>query len=231
LVFVCACGLIFWKVQEPIAPMSDEASVHPNVFQYIGSWLSSVSPAQRRSIFFLTLTVFCYMLGFQPIEAFFSSYSVTVLRLSEANSGIVLSSAYIAFISCAIPAAMFANKFGRQRTVLIGLTLFALALLLAFFTPFTAVIVVLMAVGGLAWALIDINAFPMMLDIAPGADGTAAGIYFIATTLAATIGPILNGWLIDLSGRNYSLIFIIGPAFFLLSFLFMVGVKHGEAYG
>jgi MFS family permease len=156
---------------------------------------------------------------------------VTVLRLSEANSGLVLSAAYIAFIICAIPAAMFANKFGRKPTVFLGLILFALALLLVFFTPFTALIVVLMAVGGLAWALVDINAFPMMLDIAPGADGTAAGIYFIATTLAATVGPILNGWLIDLSGRNYSLIFLIGPAFFLVSLLFMFGVNHGEAYG
>jgi MFS family permease len=87
-----------------------------------------------------------------------------------------------------------------------------------------------MGLGGLAWALIDINAFPMMLDISPGADGTAAGVYFIATTLAATIGPILNGWLIDLSGRNYGLIFIIGPLFFLLSFLCMIGVRHGEAH-
>jgi MFS family permease len=77
--------------------------------------------------------------------------------------------------------------------------------------------------------MIDINAFPMVLDTAPGADGTATGVYFIATSLAATAGPILNGWLIDLSGRNYSMIFLIGPAFFLLSFLFMLGVKHGEA--
>jgi len=87
----------------------------------------------------------------------------------------------------------------------------------------------LLALGGLAWALIDINAFPMVLDSAPGADGAATGVYFIATTLAATIGPILNGWLIDLSGRNYSLIFLIGPLFFLISFLFMLGVTHGEA--
>jgi MFS family permease len=126
---------------------------------------------------------------------------------------------------------MLANRVGRKRTVFLGLVLFALALLIAFFTPFTAVIVVLMALGGLAWALIDINAFPMVLDISPGADGTTAGIYFIATTLAATVGPVINGWLIDLTGRNYSLIFIIGPVFFLLSFIFMIGVKHGEEYG
>ena len=178
---------------------------------------------------FLSTAVFFYMLGFHPIEAFFSSYGVTVLKLSAANSGLVLSAAYIAFIVFAVPSGMLAARIGRKRTVYLGLFLFALALLIAFFTPVPAVLVGLMALGGLAWALIDINAFPMVLDSAPGADGAATGVYFIATTLAATIGPILNGWLIDLSGRNYSLIFLIGPLFFLLSFLFMLGVTHGEA--
>jgi len=105
--------------------------------------------------------------------------------------------------------------------------------LIAFFTPIIPVMVVLMGLGGLAWALIDINAFPMVLDTTPGWDGTdlgtAAGVYFIATTLAAILGPILNGWLIDLSGRNYNMIFLIGPGFILLSFFLMLGVKHGEA--
>jgi MFS family permease len=177
----------------------------------------------------LAPAVFCYMLGFHPIEAFFSSYGVTTLKLSAANSGLVLSAAYIAFILCAVPAGMLAAKIGRQRTVFVGLGVFALALLCAFFIPDATVLVGLMALGGLGWALIDINAFPMMLDIHPGADGTATGVYFVATTLAATAGPILSGWLIDLSGRNYSLIFLIGPVFFLCSFLLMLGVRHGEA--
>lgn len=228
LIFLVACVFIYWRVHEPRDSTLDDARDHPNIFQHLRAWFSGILPAHRQSMFFLTLVVFCYMLGFQPIEAFFSSYGVTKLKLSEANSGLVLSAAYITFIIFAIPAAMLARKIGRKRTVLLGLILFTLALLITFFTSFTAVIVVLMGLGGLAWALIDINAFPMMLDISPGADGTTAGVYFIATTLAATAGPILNGWLIDLSGRNYSLIFLIGPVFFLLSFLFMIGVKHGE---
>jgi MFS family permease len=170
------------------------------------------------------------MLGFHPIEAFFSSYGVTVLKLSAANSGLVLSAAYIAFIVFAVPSGMLAARIGRKRTVFLGLILFALALLAAFFIPNPAVLVGLIGLGGLAWALIDINAFPMVLDSAPGARwaGAATGVYFVATTLAATVGPIFNGWLIDLSGRNYSLIFIIGPLFFLLSFICLLRVTHGE---
>jgi MFS family permease len=229
LVLLMACGLILWLVREPAALVAGRAHANLNFFRHLAAWFSDLTPARRRSMVFLAMAVFCYMLGFHPIEAFFSSYGVTALKLSAANSGLVLSAAYIAFIVFAVPAGMFASRVGRRRTVLGGLALFAMVLMVAFFTPIVSVMVVLMALGGLAWALIDINAFPMVLDTSPGGDGTATGVYFIATTLAATVGPILNGWLIDLSGRNYGVIFLVGPGFFLLSFALMLQVKHGEA--
>ena len=228
LLFGIICILIVWRLREPAIPAFENRS-NPNYFLHLRTWFSTLTPARRKSMVFLALAVFFYMLGFHPIEAFFSSYGVTTLKLSEANSGLVLSAAYIGFIVFAVPAGMLANKIGRKQAVIIGLVLFALVLLIAFFTPIVPVMVVLMAIGGLGWALIDINAFPMVLDTSPGSDGTATGVYFTATCLAATTGPILNGWLIDVSGRNYSMIFLIGPVFFLLSLIFMLRVKHGEA--
>jgi MFS family permease len=233
LILLLACGSIFLTIREPAdsSPLADASAL--GIFRSLHTRLTDLRPARRQSLFFLTLAVFCYMLGFHPIEAFFSSYGVSVLKLSEANSGLILSAAYISFILCAVPVGILASRIGRKRAVFFGLGLFALVLLIAFFVPIVVVMVMLMALGGLAWALIDINAFPMVLDTAPGSDGsglgTATGIYFVATTLAASTGPILNGWLIDLSGRNYSMIFLIGPAFFILSFLCMLRVKHGEA--
>ncbi len=228
--FLSVCAVILWQVSEPAAPTPEQLLARSGFFHILTDWFSGLPVERRKSILLLTLAVFCYMMGFHPLEAFFSSYGVTVLKLSEANSGLVLSAAYIAFIVFALPAGMLAARIGRKRAVLSGLVLFALALLAAFFTPHVAGLVLLMALGGLAWALIDINAFPMVLDTSPGAHGITTGIYFIATTLAATAGPILNGRLIDLSGRNYSLIFLIGPAFFGLSFIFLLGVRHGEAH-
>jgi MFS family permease len=233
LVLLVGCGLILRWVREPggLVPPVDPTSDR-GVLRSAGRWLSALDPAQRRSLFLLTLAVFCYMLGFHPLEAFFSSYGVTVLKLSEANSGLVFSAAYVTFILLAVPAGVLAARIGRKRAVISGLLVFSLTLLTAFFSPVVPVIAMLMGVGGLAWALIDINAFPMFLDIAPAGDraiGTATGVYFVAATLAAIVGPVLNGWLIDLSGGNYSMIFPIGAAFLALSFIIMLGVKHGEA--
>jgi maltose/moltooligosaccharide transporter len=90
---------------------------------------------------------------------------------------------------------------------------------------------VLLAVGGLAWSLVNINSLPMVVDIAPSEDvlGTYTGLYYVAGTSAAVVGPILNGWIIDLTGRNYNMIFLVTPAFFVPAILCMLGVTRGEA--
>ena len=71
----------------------------------------------------------------------------------------------------------------------------------------------------------------MVIDMSPSEDvlGTYTGLYYIAGTLAAVVGPILNGWVIDLTGQNYSMIFVVTPAFFILAILCMLGVTKGEA--
>jgi len=235
LILLLACGWIAGRLGRP--QPGGAAAEFPPLGRWLWAWRAALPPERRRSLTRLTAAVFFYMLGFHPIEAFFSSYGVSHLGLSEANSGLVLSAAYITFILFAVPAGLLAGRLGRRRVALAGLVLFAGVLLAAFFTPWVWAMVVWMALGGLAWALIDINVFPMILDLAPHDDGqaagTATGVYFVATTLAAVCGPVLNGWLIDLSGRNYGVIFLIGPLFFTLAFGCLWGVRsgHGEVVG
>jgi maltose/moltooligosaccharide transporter len=142
-----------------------------------------------------------------------------------------LSAAYISFIAFAIPSGFIAGRFGRKRTIITGLVVFAILLAVAFFVPVVPVIIVLLAVGGLAWSLVNINSLPMVVDISPSEEtlGTYTGLYYIAGTLAAVVGPILNGWVIDMTGSNYNMIFVVTPAFFVLAILCMLGVTKGEA--
>ena len=238
LLLVSGSVLIAWRVREPVGVDEEPGRNALSIGRELQQWFRLLAADQRRSVVLLVVAVFCAMMGFYPIDAFFSSYGVSVLKLSEANSGLVLSAAYIAFILAAIPSGVLAGKIGRKRVVMAGLVLFAAALLTAFFAPLVPVLVVLMALGGIGWAMIDINIFAMVLDAVGKTGqsntsanlGTATGIYFVAASLAATLGPVLNGWLIDLSGRNYSTIFLIGPAFFGLAFACMRQVRHGETY-
>jgi MFS family permease len=100
-----------------------------------------------------------------------------------------------------------------------------------FFLRNATLIWAVMAVGGIGWALVNINSLPMVVDIsASDADlGTYTGLYYIAAQLAAVAGPTINGYIVEWGGGDYNLIFVVTPAFFALAILCMLKVTKGEA--
>jgi maltose/moltooligosaccharide transporter len=85
-------------------------------------------------------------------------------------------------------------------------------------------------VAGIAWALININSLPMVVDMTTAARiGTFTGLYYLFSTLSAIVGPNLNGLIIQLSGNNYNLVMIVGALFMAVALAFILGVKRGEA--
>ena len=92
------------------------------------------------------------------------------------------------------------------------------------------VIGVILMVTGISWALININSLPMVVDMTEASlIGTYTGLYYLFSTLAAILGPILYGFIIELSGANYSLLMLVSPIFLVLAFLNMIGVTKGES--
>ncbi|HZW03377.1 MAG TPA: hypothetical protein VFF68_05600, partial [Anaerolineaceae bacterium] len=78
--------------------------------------------------------------------------------------------------------------------------------------------------------LININSLPMVVDMTDNAHlGTYTGLYYLFSTLAAIAGPNINGWIVQLTGRNYNLIMVVGPIFMLAALFMMAGVRRGEA--
>ncbi len=76
----------------------------------------------------------------------------------------------------------------------------------------------------------NINSFPMVADAAPQDRlGTYTGLYYFFSTLSAIVGPISNGWLVQLTGNNYNSIMLVAPVFMLVALVCMLGVRRGEA--
>jgi len=83
---------------------------------------------------------------------------------------------------------------------------------------------------GIAWALININSLPMVVDMTTAARlGTFTGLYYLFSTFSAIVGPNLNGLLVQLSGGRYNTIMLTSPLFLIVAFVLMFGVKRGEA--
>ncbi len=87
-----------------------------------------------------------------------------------------------------------------------------------------------MMVAGIAWALININSLPMVVDLVEDTRiGTFTGLYYLFSTLAAIAGPNVNGLIIQLSGKDYNTIMLVAPIFMVGALILMWGVRRGEA--
>ena len=150
------------------------------------------------------LSIFLWFVGYNAIETFFTSYGVNVLGIKENQASLLSSISYITFIAFAVPSGFIAVRMGRRRTITFGLVIFAVLLLIGYFVPSIYVIGGALALGGCAWALVNINSLPMVVDTSDSdADvGTYTGFYYLASQLAAIAGPVLNGFVIERSG-NY----------------------------
>ncbi|MDX9956248.1 MAG: MFS transporter [Anaerolineae bacterium] len=189
-----------------------------------------ISPAARQSLILLMLSIFFWFVGYNAIETFFTSYGVNVLRIAENQASLLSSVSYVTFIAFAIPSGYIAAKIGRRRTITTGLVVFAALLLVGFFVPNIIVIGAALALGGIAWSLVNINSLPMVIDTSDSDAniGTFTGLYYLASQLAAIAGPTLNGFLIE-RFQNYNLVLLVPVIFFILAAASMQGVTRGEA--
>lgn len=235
LLLLLAIFLLFATVREPrvedLAPEGHEQSEQEEALRGLRG-VRSIPATNRRSLILLLLAIFFWFVGYSGTSTFFTSYAVNVLKVSEGFAPTLFGIAGITFILFAIPAGFIGERIGRRRTIMLGLAIFATLLVVAFFVPNMYVIAGVLGFGGLGWALVNINSLPMVVDMTrdPRLLGTFTGLYYLASQLASSSGPTLSGALIDLTGRNYSSIFLLTPAFFLLAILCMAFVRHGEAH-
>lgn len=187
---------------------------------------NKLSKASKRSLFFLLLAIFFWFAAYNAVETFFTSYATTVLGQSEGQAAILLSFFSVAFVVFALPSGILAEKIGRRRTILMGLIGLVLVFIPLMFLENLWSIRILLLLGGLFWACININSLPMVLEMA-GEDelGTFTGYYYFFSFSASIVSPILFGFVRDMSGSFRSL-FVYAPIAFALALLAILQVTH-----
>ncbi|MCP4539418.1 MAG: SLC45 family MFS transporter [Chloroflexi bacterium] len=228
VVVAAAVAMLYFFVKEP---RELEASAKEEEGLGALRGIKRVSPEARRSLIFLMSAIFCWFVGYNAVETFLSSYGVSELGMSIGKAPLLMLVAAGAFLLFAVPSGYIAGRVGRRRTIITGLAIFGLLLLVNFFLRSATLIWPILAIGGMGWALVNINSLPMVVDTAASdADlGTYTGLYYLASQLAAVAGPTINGYIVKQGGGDYNLIFLVTPAFFLLAILCMLGVTQGEA--
>jgi maltose/moltooligosaccharide transporter len=126
----------------------------------------------------------------------------------------------------AIPSGLIATRIGRKPTILIGLCGMAAGLTIGFFLRQPTALLILLAVMGAFWALININSLPMVYD--QGGEehiGAFTGLYYLFASAAAITGPIVAGGLIDLAGKNYTTLWLFSAVFMTVAIFLMTRVR------
>ena len=180
-----------------------------------------------KSCLFLLLAIFAWFIGWNGIEAFFTSYGKFGLGMKESSASFLMGFFSLAFLALAIPSGIIATKFGRKNTIRIGVIGMALISLLLFFFKTPLAIGAIFILGGFSWAFININSYPMVVEMSGGNIGAYTGLYYFFASVAAVCGPLLFGGVIDLTG-NHGAIFLLGLVFMLLAMVFLSKVESGE---
>lgn len=182
-----------------------------------------------KSLLLILASVALWFAGYNAVTSKYSAYAVNVLN-RDYNTTLLIAQA--AAIVAYVPVGMVASKIGRKKTILAGVAMLTLAFFGAIFidgsTP-SWLMSVLFALAGIAWATINVNSFPMVVELSKGGNiGQYTGYYYTASMAAQVITPILSGALMD-ACNTMKVLFPYATVFVALSFVTMLFVKHGDS--
>jgi MFS family permease len=81
---------------------------------------------------------------------------------------------------------------------------------------------------GIAWATINVNSYPMVVELAKGSNvGKYTGYYYTFSMGAQIITPVFSGFLMELF-HTRRILFPYAAIFVSLAFITMFFVKHGD---
>ncbi len=185
--------------------------------------------AVQRSLFFILLSVFFWFMAYNAVTTAFSKYAQGVLGMVGGGFANSLLLATAAAVVTFIPSGLLATRIGRKRTILIGIAFlffsFAIAAMFTSYSPFINVLLVTIGVG---WALINVNSYPMVVEMARGSDvGKFTGYYYTFSMAGQIITPVLSGALLEYV--SYWTLFPYAAFFSALAFVTMLAVHHGDS--
>ena len=208
---------------------------HPewNLAEDDGSGHQVLPAAVKRSLAFLLASIALWFIGYNGITTWFTTYVDKVMGQGLGGASTCLLIATGGAIISYIPIGSLAHKVGRKRTIMIGILILAACFMACHFltTAFSEINIIMFivfALIGFAWAAINVNSLPMVVEMCRGSDiGKFTGYYYAASMAAQVVTPILAGFL--MRNVSYKVLFPYAALFVLASFATMMMVKHGDA--
>ena len=189
---------------------------------------SSMPPEVKRSLIFLLVSVFLWYTAYNAVTTAFSRFVGEVWNLHNNDYATCLLVATVAATLSYIPIAYISAKIGRKKTILAGIVLMGASFIITGFYPhFSLSINVFFAFVGIGWAAINVNSYPMVVEMCKADEiGKYTGMYYTFSMAAQVFTPIFSGYLLE--HISYKTLFPYSFIFSGLAFVTMLMVKHGD---
>lgn len=246
---ILAALVVFLLVKEP-KDYEASSEKQPGMIESLREVLNDEEKSGARILF----AIFFWFVGYSAVETFFTLYAQEHLGLNAGDGATLLSVFPLFFVLFAIPSGFIAARTGRRVAISFGLIVISAILVLLYLLPARTLLTsisplplvgipltaggprmltiagILLMLGGIGWAFVNINSLPMVVELTSAARlGTFTGLYYLFSTFSAIVGPNINGWAIQLTGNNYNIIMLIAPFFMFIALILMLGVRRGEA--
>ena len=234
-IMLTALAIVMFCVNEPklVAEQKVYEDAHPeeNLVQTTENG-EALPPEVKKSLGFLLASIALWFIGYNAVSTWFSVYAAQSWNMTLGQANTCLTIATAGAIVTYIPSGSVASKLGRRKTIRFGTLLLAGSFATGFVYTmlsdhFSPLLYVLFTLVGVAWAFINVNSLPMVVEMCKGSDvGKFTGLYYTFSMSAQIATPIVAGWLLENVG--YKTLFPYAAIFVFGSFITMAFVKHGD---
>ena len=236
-IMAAAVAVLLLTIREPRLSAENQSleAQHPewNLAEDDGSGREVLPAAVKRSLRFLLASIALWYIGYNGVTTWFTTYISQIMGEGLGGASRCLLVATVGAIVSYIPIGVVASKVGRRKTILAGCALLAACFLAGFllttaFSSINFIMYIVFALVGLAWAAINVNSLPMVVEMCRGSDvGKFTGYYYTASMAAQVVTPVLAGTL--MRHISYRVLFPYAACFVALSFVTMCFVRHGDS--
>lgn len=207
----------------------DAAQAQADETPSTGAGFSSLDPALRRSLILILCSVSLWFMGYNAVTTAFTKYVSVQWGYDIKAASQCLMVATVGAVVSYLPVGFLSSRFGRKRVIQVGVLLLAACFgTAALFAQFSPVLYGIFALVGAAWAMINVNSYPMVVEISKSGDvGKYTGYYYTFSMAAQIVTPIVSGWLLEHVG--YYTLLPYAAVMVALSFITISLTRHGDS--
>lgn len=193
-----------------------------------GKAFGELAPDVRRSLWLILFSVAFWFMGYNAVTSAFTRYMQVQWGYDIKAASLCLMVATVGAVLSYLPVGILSSKFGRKKLIQAGVILLAVCFATAgLFTAFHPAVYVVFALVGVAWAMINVNSYPMVVEISKSGDvGKYTGYYYTFSMAAQIITPILSGLLLEHVG--YQTLMPYATVMVAISFVTISLTRHGD---